>query len=65
MNMFGTPEGTRTPDLNVRSVALYPTELRAHTLCTAIICCIAVLPGFEPRLTGSEPVVLPLHYRTI
>lgn len=31
LNMFGTPGGTRTPDLNVRSVALYPTELRAHT----------------------------------
>ena len=28
---FGTPEGTRTPDLLVRSQSLYPTELPAHT----------------------------------
>src|SRR5215471_16475211 len=24
--------------------------------------CLAGGPGFEPRLTGSEPVVLPLNY---
>ncbi len=24
---------------------------------------LAARPGFEPRLTGSEPVVLPLHHR--
>ena len=28
---LGTPEGTRTPDLLVRSQSLYPTELPAHT----------------------------------
>ena len=28
---FGTPEGTRTPDLLIRSQSLYPTELLAHT----------------------------------
>ena len=28
----GTPEGTRTPDLLIRSQSLYPTELPAHTL---------------------------------
>ena len=27
---FGTPEGTRTPDLLIRSQSLYPTELPAH-----------------------------------
>ena len=27
---FGTPEGTRTPDLTVRSRALYPAELQAQ-----------------------------------
>ena len=27
---FGTPEGTRTPDLLVRSQTLYPTELLAR-----------------------------------
>ena len=30
--LFGTPEGTRTPDLLVRSQSLYPTELPAHKL---------------------------------
>ena len=30
-SIFGTPEGTRTPDLLVRSQSLYPTELPAHT----------------------------------
>ena len=33
---FGTPEGTRTPDLLVRSQSLYPTELPARiTLSSA------------------------------
>ena len=32
INCFsGTPEGTRTPDLLVRSQSLYPTELPART----------------------------------
>ena len=29
--LFGTLEGTRTPDLLVRSQSLYPAELPAHT----------------------------------
>lgn len=36
----GTPEGTRTPDLLIRSQSLYPTELPAHMLhltCQSII----------------------------
>ena len=32
----GTPEGTRTPDLLVRSQSLYPTELPAHTTLSAL-----------------------------
>ena len=28
--LIGTPKGTRTPDLLVRSQSLYPTELSAH-----------------------------------
>ena len=28
--IVGTPEGTRTPDLLIRSQSLYPTELPAH-----------------------------------
>ena len=30
IRILGTPEGTRTPDLLVRSQSLYPTELPAH-----------------------------------
>ncbi len=30
MSEAGTPEGTRTPDLQVRNLTFYPTELRAH-----------------------------------
>ena len=33
---FGTPEGTRTPDLLIRSQSLYPTELPAHTHLTCL-----------------------------
>ena len=29
---FGAPGGIRTPDLLVRSQALYPAELQAHTV---------------------------------
>lgn len=35
---FGTPEGTRTPDLLVRSQSLYPTELPAHTHLAQCAC---------------------------
>ena len=31
---FGAPEGTRTPDLLIRSQTLYPAELPAHILLT-------------------------------
>ena len=30
LSCFGTPKGTRTPDLLIRSQSLYPTELSAH-----------------------------------
>ena len=29
---YGAPEGTRTPDLLIRSQTLYPAELLAHVL---------------------------------
>lgn len=37
--IFGTPEGTRTPDLLVRSQSLYPAELpaRTHSMCSNIL----------------------------
>ena len=31
--IIGTPKGTRTPDLLIRSQSLYPTELSAHVRC--------------------------------
>ena len=31
--MSGTPEGTRTPNLLIRSQTLYPIELRVHARC--------------------------------
>ena len=34
---FGALEGTRTPDLLVRSQSLYPAELRAHFLFLVLI----------------------------
>ena len=34
---FGTPEGTRTPDLLIRSQSLYPTELLARNTFRARI----------------------------
>ena len=33
---FGTPKGTRTPDLLIRSQSLYPTELSAHVRSTRL-----------------------------
>ena len=32
--VYGVPGGTRTPDLLVRSQALYPAELQAHVVST-------------------------------
>ena len=37
LRSFGTPEGTRTPDLLVRSQSLYPTELPAHTALSSAL----------------------------
>ena len=49
-----TPGRARTPNLLVRSQTLYPIELRAHFKIGA------AGQGFEPRLPGPEPGVLPL-----
>ena len=42
--LFGAPEGTRTPDLLVRSQSLYPAELRAHVLLSNTT---DILPYFQ------------------
>ena len=46
--VFGTPEGTRTPDLLIRSQSLYPTELLAHTFAQRLDI-IAQRPGIVKR----------------
>jgi hypothetical protein len=38
---------------------------RVSCLYILYVECLAGGPGFEPRLTGSEPVVLPLNYPPI
>ena len=35
--VYTVPGGTRTPDLLVRSQALYPAELQAHVITTKVI----------------------------
>ena len=35
--LTGAPEGTRTPDLLVRSQSLYPAELQAHLFFNSLI----------------------------
>ena len=47
---FGTPEGTRTPDLLVRSQSLYPTELLAHTTLIA------------PKYNSTEPLKMQVFF---
>ena len=41
----GTPEGTRTPDLLIRSQSLYPAELPAH----AHLRCLHILAHLEEK----------------
>jgi hypothetical protein len=49
--LFGSPKGNRTPVSAVRG--RYPRPLDDGTLAGG--------EGFEPSLTGPEPVVLPLN----
>ena len=42
-NVSGTPEGTRTPNIQNRNLTLYPIELRTHLL-TALRYYIRILP---------------------
>ena len=56
IQMFGTPEGTRTPHLLLRRQLLYPDELLAH---------MERVMGIEPTPTAWKAVVLAviLHPR--
>jgi len=59
----GAPGEIRTPDLLVRSQALYPTELRAHTCKPNLaIPTREIAPGLSGRLIPclhSDPPLLP------
>ncbi len=46
----GAPEGTRTPDLLVRSQSLYPTELPAHTIRK----CLNILTLFDKKVNTQS-----------
>ena len=51
--LTGAPEGTRTPDLLVRSQSLYPAELQAHSFLFDSLIIISHLDGKVNR-TFSE-----------
>ena len=54
-NFFGTPEGTRTPNIQNRNLTLYPIELRTHRR-TPILRCLPIIAGgsgfVKGRFTG-------------
>ena len=33
---YGTPEGSRTPNPQIRSLVLYPIELRTHSIANGV-----------------------------
>lgn len=41
----GAPEEIRTPDPQIRSLVLYPAELRVHALATSLRCACRCLKG--------------------
>ena len=51
--IFGTPEGTRTPDPLLRRQLLYPPELQAH---------MERVMGIEPTRPAWKAGILPLNY---
>ena len=64
----GTPEGTRTPDLLIRSQSLYPTELLAHTESSVPACDVSGMErvmGIEPTCSAWKADILPLNYTRI
>ena len=42
--LYGGPGEIRTPDTQVRSLLLYPTELRAHTISSSEVFCFPEEP---------------------
>lgn len=55
-NRIGGENGSRTHDLRFRRPLLYPLSYSPKYT-------MAARPGLEPRLTGPESAVLPLHHR--
>lgn len=45
---FGALEGTRTPDLLVRSQSLYPAELQAHLFFNSLV----IIGSFWEKVKG-------------
>ena len=60
----GTPEGTRTPDLLIRSQSLYPTELLAHTFAQRLDI-IAQRPGIVKRFLIIFGNLLEIHSKPL
>ena len=56
-NKFGTPGGTRTPDLLLRRQLLYPAELLAHL--------VERVTGIGPAYPAWKAGVLPLNYTRV
>ena len=46
--LTGAPEGTRTPDLLVRSQSLYPAELQAHLFFNSLV----IIGSFWGKVKG-------------
>ena len=60
------PVGTRTLDPLIKSQLLYQLSYRVFINKMILFSITFVTrPGFEPRQTESESVVLPLYYRAV
>ncbi len=53
----GAPEGTRTPDLLVRSQSLYPAELRAHSTRNYVTTLYYKCQVFFKKMRRYSPLV--------
>lgn len=56
------PTGTRTRVLGLEDLRAIHCTMGTNILCIFVI--FKLLPRFELGLTGSKPVVIPLHYKS-
>ncbi len=59
LEVYGAPERIRTSDPQIRSLVLYPAELRAPLCCRAVLdgrfsSCLVGVAGFEPATPTSR-----------